>query len=191
MKVPKTDVLEQILDKINTELDLDRRGSQQIAMSGAINRLTLQLNDMNKETEFQNNKNQREVLYIKRLLIIFVIKTFLYFLVGVLIAVTENTYNIGIYYYFFLAVFTGVILLVMNRLLNYLSNLVLIYTIISVSCYSIYTTSGEVLHPTGLFFVATMVACLNHSFVYPTILINMVGIFFQIFFQSMQRGKDV
>jgi len=41
MKVPKTDGLEQILDKINTELDLDRRGSQQIAMSGAINRYTL------------------------------------------------------------------------------------------------------------------------------------------------------
>jgi len=41
MKVPKTDGLEQILDKINTELDLDRRGSQQIAMSGAINKITL------------------------------------------------------------------------------------------------------------------------------------------------------
>lgn len=121
-------------------------------------------------------------MYIKRLLIIFVLKTFLYFLLGVLIALTEENYNIGIYYYFFLSLFSGVILLIMNKMLNYLSNLVLIYTLISVSCYSIYTTSGEVLHPTGLFFVATMVACLNHSFVYPTILIIMVGIFFQVFF---------
>ena len=54
MKVPKTDGLEQILDKINTELDLDRRGSQQIAMSGAINKITLQLNDLNKETEYHD-----------------------------------------------------------------------------------------------------------------------------------------
>ena len=52
MKCPKTDGLEQILDKINTELDNDRRGSQQIAMTGAINRYTLQLNDLNKETEY-------------------------------------------------------------------------------------------------------------------------------------------
>jgi hypothetical protein len=52
MKVSKTEGLEAILDKINTELDLDRRGSARIAMSGAINRYTLQLNDLNKETEY-------------------------------------------------------------------------------------------------------------------------------------------
>jgi hypothetical protein len=107
-----------------------------------------------------------------------VIKTFLYFCLGVLISITENSNNIGIYYYFFLSLFTAVIFLIIGKMLNYLSNLVLIYTLISVSCYSIYTTSGEVLHPTGLYFVATMVACLNHSFVYPTILIILIGIFF-------------
>jgi hypothetical protein len=52
MKCPKTDGLEQILDKINTELDNDMRGTQQVAMSGAINRWTLRLNDLNKETEY-------------------------------------------------------------------------------------------------------------------------------------------
>jgi len=41
MKCPKTDGLEQILDKINTELDYDMRGSQQVNMSGAINNYTL------------------------------------------------------------------------------------------------------------------------------------------------------
>ena len=65
IKIPKTDGLEQILDKINTELDIDRRGgSQQIAMSGAINKYTLQFSDLNRETEYQNNKNQREIIYI-------------------------------------------------------------------------------------------------------------------------------
>jgi len=55
MKIPKTDGLEQILENINTELDNDRRG--QVA-SGSINKWSLQLNDMNKETEYQDNKNQ-------------------------------------------------------------------------------------------------------------------------------------
>jgi hypothetical protein len=49
MKIPKTDGLEQILENINTELDNDRRG--QVA-SGTINKLNLQLNDLNKETEY-------------------------------------------------------------------------------------------------------------------------------------------
>jgi|TARA_B110001450_G_C17199872_1_gene310907 hypothetical protein len=66
MKCPKTDGLENILDKINVELDIDRKGSQQVAMSGAINRWTLQLNDLNKETEYQDKKNVREIIYVKR-----------------------------------------------------------------------------------------------------------------------------
>jgi len=41
MKCPKTDGLENILDKINIELDNDMRGTQQVAISGAINRWTL------------------------------------------------------------------------------------------------------------------------------------------------------
>ena len=52
MKVPKTDGLENILDKINVELDIDRKGNQEVNVSGAINRWTLELNDMNKETEY-------------------------------------------------------------------------------------------------------------------------------------------
>ena len=66
MKCPKTDGLEAILDKINTELDNDRRGSEAMTMSGAINKYTLQLNDLNKETEYQDNKNSREIIYVKR-----------------------------------------------------------------------------------------------------------------------------
>ena len=41
MKCPKTDGLENILDKINTELDSDRKRSQYFSMSGEINRYTL------------------------------------------------------------------------------------------------------------------------------------------------------
>ena len=63
MKIPKTDGLEQILENINTELDNDRRG--QVA-SGTINKWNLQLTDLNKETEYQDNKNQREIIYVRR-----------------------------------------------------------------------------------------------------------------------------
>ena len=52
MKIPRNDGLEQILDKINTELENNMRGNQQVAMSGTINKITLQLNDLNKETEY-------------------------------------------------------------------------------------------------------------------------------------------
>jgi hypothetical protein len=88
MKVPKTDTLEQIIDKINTELDIDRRtfeqkdqdkgfvnsfgvnhmrlGTQLALTSGSINMWTLSLNDMNQETEYQENKNLREIVYVRR-----------------------------------------------------------------------------------------------------------------------------
>jgi len=55
--------MENILDKINIELDIDMRGNK-VAMGGTINRLTLQLNDLNKETEYQDNKNNREIIYV-------------------------------------------------------------------------------------------------------------------------------
>ena len=66
MKCPKTDGMENIIDRINIELDNEMKGSQQVVMSGAINRWTLQLNDLNKETEYQENKNNREIIYVQR-----------------------------------------------------------------------------------------------------------------------------
>ncbi len=64
MKCPKSDFLENILDKINIELDNDMRGAQQSSMIGVINRYTLELNDLNKETEYQDVKNGRETVYV-------------------------------------------------------------------------------------------------------------------------------
>ena len=67
MKVTKNEAIDQILDKINTELDYDMRGHHNnIAMSGEIIYYTLQLIDLNKETEYQENKNSREIIYVKR-----------------------------------------------------------------------------------------------------------------------------
>mgnify|MGYP000751539290 CR=1 FL=1 len=109
MKCPKTDGLENILDKINVELDNDMRGSQQVAMTGAINLWTLKLNDLNKETEYQDNKNGREIIYVKRQMLVFILTTMLFGLLGLVLIFTQDYTNIGIYYYVALTVFSIVI----------------------------------------------------------------------------------
>jgi hypothetical protein len=43
-----------------------RQGTQLALTSGSINRLTLSLNDMNQETVYQENKNLREIVYVRR-----------------------------------------------------------------------------------------------------------------------------
>jgi len=57
MKVTKNESIDQILDKINTELDNDMRSLHNISMRGEINYYTLQLTDLNKEAIYQDNKN--------------------------------------------------------------------------------------------------------------------------------------
>ena len=143
MKCPKTDGLEQILDKINTELDNDRRGSQQIAMTGAINRYTLQLNDLNKETEYQDTKNSREIIYVKRQMIVFIITTLLFGMFGVILSMTLDYTNIGIYYYISLSIFSIIVYQILPRVTTYLSNILLFYTVVIIFCYTIYTAESE------------------------------------------------
>ena len=185
MKCPKTDGLEQILDKINTELDNDRRGSQQIAMSGAINRYSLQLNDLNKETEYQDNKNSREIIYVKRQMIVFIITTLLFGLFGVSLSLTLDYTNIGIYYYISLSVFSIIVYYILPRVTTYLSNILLFYTVIIIFCYTIYTAESESLQPTGLIFVLALVAGLNHSFIYITVLMILISVIMHIFFSFL------
>ena len=116
MKCPKTDGLENILDKINVELDNDMRGSQQVAMSGAINRWTLQLNDLNKETEYQENKNNREIIYVKRQMVVFIITTLLFGLFGLTLSMTDGYTNIGIYYYVALSLFSIIVYYILPKI---------------------------------------------------------------------------
>jgi hypothetical protein len=141
MKIPKTDGLEQILENINTELDNDRRG--QVA-SGSINKWSLQLNDMNKETEYQDNKNQREIVYVRRQLLVFIITTMLFSVFGLTLYIFIDGFtNIGIYYYLGLSIFSFMIYQLLPRLYGYLSKALLIYTVIVIFCYTIYTSGSE------------------------------------------------
>jgi hypothetical protein len=105
MKIPKTDGLEQILENINTELDNDRRG--QVA-SGTINKWNLQLNDLNKETEYQDNKNQREIIYVRRQLLVFIVTTLIFSLFGLTLFLLIDFTNVGIFYYLGLSAFSFV-----------------------------------------------------------------------------------
>lgn len=173
MKVPKNDTLEQILDKINTELAIDRRsmayggsgqtvqstdtikkdadnnfgvnhmveGTQMALNSGSINRWTLTLNDMNQETEYQENKNFREIIYVRRQMAVFIITTIVFSIFGFILSMSIEFTNVGIYYYMGLSIFTLVIYYVLPNVTFYVSNILLFYTIIVIFCYTIYTSN--------------------------------------------------
>jgi len=78
-------------------------------MSGAINRWTLQLNDLNKETEYQDKKNNREIVYVKRQMTVFIATTVMYSIFGLVLSMTNDYTNIGIFYYVALSVFSIII----------------------------------------------------------------------------------
>ena len=50
IKCTKSQELNLIIDKINVQLDFNRRG--QLSLTGAINKVTLSFNDLNKEAEY-------------------------------------------------------------------------------------------------------------------------------------------
>jgi class 3 adenylate cyclase len=182
MKCPKTDGIEQILDRINTVLDQTMRGDTQAVMTGTINLWTLELNDLNKETEYQDNKNAREIVYVKRQMVVFIITTLLFGAFGLILSMTLDYTNIGIYYYVALSLFSLAVYFVLPYVLNYISNILLFYTAIVIFCYTIYTSEQESLQPTGLIFVLALVAGLNHSYIYLTMLMIVISVMMNIFF---------
>ncbi len=109
MKCPKSDFLENILDKINIELDNDMRGGQQSSINGLINRYTLELNDLNKETEYQEVKNGRETVYVQRAIVVFISTSILFAVLGILLSLILGYTNIGIYYYIALCILSIIV----------------------------------------------------------------------------------
>lgn len=119
------------------------RGHHNIAMSGEINYYTLQLIDLNKETEYQENKNSREIIYVKRQLIVFILNTMVFSILGLILSFIINYTNIGIIYYISLSVFSIAVYMILPKVTKYLSNLLLFYTVIIIFCYTIYTSRNE------------------------------------------------
>jgi hypothetical protein len=68
---------------------------------------------------------------------------------------------------------------------TYLSNLLLFYTVVVIFCYTIYTSESESLQPTGLIFVLALVAGLNHSYIYITVVMILVSVMMNIFFSFL------
>lgn len=106
MKVPKSDQLENILEKINLELDSDIRLSQNRSMSGAINPITMIFNDLNKETEYQEVKNSREQKYNSKILVVLALTCFTFGLLALSMTLTQDSTSTSIYFYFVLCLVT-------------------------------------------------------------------------------------
>lgn len=143
------------------------------------------MNDLNKETEYQDNKNSREIIYVKRQMIVFIVTTLLFAVMGLILSLTLNYTNIGIYYYCALSLFSIIVYNVLPRVTTYLSNVLLFYTVVVIFCYTIYTSESESLQPTGLIFVLALVAGLNHSYIYITMIMIVISVMMNIFFSFL------
>ena len=121
----------------------------------------------------------------------FILTTLLFALFGLALSLTEDYTNIGIYYYLSLSIFSIIVYFTLPKITTYLSNVLLFYTIIVISCYTIYTSESESLQPTGLIFVLALVAGLNHSYIYPTILMILLSVMMNIFFSFFTVDDEI
>lgn len=103
----------------------------------------------------------------------------------------ENYTNIGIYYYLGLSLFSMVMYQMLPRLYNYLSRTLLFYTVVVIFCYTIYTSGSESLQPAGLIFVLALVAGLNHSYIFPTIMMIMISVLLFNFFSFLVEDEGI
>jgi len=142
---------------------------------------------MNQETEYQENKNSREIIYVRRQMLVFILMTAIFSIFGLILYLTVNFTIVGIYYYVGLCVFTIVVFYLISNLTNFMSNFIMVYTLVIIFCYLIYTTNDNSLQPTGLLFVLGFVAGLNHSFIYPTMIIILVSDLVYIFFSLINK----
>ena len=148
------------------------------------------MNDLNKETEYQENKNQREITYIKKQLMVFILTTLLFALLGLVLLLLVDFTNVGIIYYLILSVFSMVILSLIPYLKLYISRVLFAYTIVVIACYTVYTSESASLQPCGLIFVLAFVAGLNHSYVYPTISMIALSVIMFIIFSFVSESYE-
>lgn len=118
-------------------------------------------------------------------MIVFIITTLLFGIFGLVISITLDYTNIGIYYYMALSIFSIIVYQILPRITTYLSNVLLFYTVIVIFCYTIYTSESESLQPTGLIFVLALVAGLNHSYIYITMVMIIISVMMNIFFSFL------
>lgn len=76
-------------------------------------------------------------------MLIFILTTMLFGLFGLVLMLTQDYTNIGIYYYTALTVFSIVTYILLPQLTSYLSNVIMFYTLVVIFCYTIYTSQSE------------------------------------------------
>lgn len=118
-------------------------------------------------------------------MIVFIVTTLLFGVFGLMLSLYIQYTNIGIYYYVALSLLSLIVYFVLPMVLNYLSNILLFYTAIVIFCYTIYTSESESLQPTGLIFVLALVAGLNHSYIYITMIMILVSVMMNVFFSFL------
>lgn len=123
-------------------------------------------------------------------MIVFIITTLLYAVFGLILSMTQDYTNIGIFYYVALSIFSIIVYQILPRVTNYLSNVLLFYTVVVIFCYTIYTSESESLQPTGLIFVLALVAGLNHSFIYITMAMILISVMMNIFFSFLAETES-
>lgn len=123
-------------------------------------------------------------------MLVFIVTTLLFGLFGFTLTLTDDYTNIGIYYYTALSVFSIVVYNILPLVTSYISNILLFYTVIVIFCYTIYTSESESLQPTGLIFVLALVAGLNHSYIYITMLMIIISVMMNIFFSFLTETDN-
>ena len=123
-------------------------------------------------------------------MIVFIITTLIFALFGLSLSLTADYTNIGIYYYVALSIFGLIIYNILPRVTVYLSNVLLFYTVVVIFCYTIYTSESESLQPTGLIFVLALVAGLNHSYIYITMIMIVISVMMNIFFSFLAEADS-
>lgn len=71
---------------------------------------------------------------------LFVLTTLLFGLIGLVLRISADFTNVGVIYYFILSAFTAVMVVALPYLKHHLSKVLLAYTIIVITCYSVYTS---------------------------------------------------
>lgn len=118
-------------------------------------------------------------------MLVFILTTVVFSIFGLILTLSIDFTNIGIYYYLGLSLLTFLIYYVLPKFTVYVSNVLLFYTVVVIFCYTIYTSNDMSLQPTGLIMVLALVAGLNHSFIYPTVCMILASVLMHVFFSFL------
>lgn len=184
-KCPKTETLENILANVNSQMDKNLQGTQLFAISGSINSLTLKINDINKETEYQERKNMRATSFFRRMISAMTVASLLFAIFGFVLTYFGVINQFAIYVNLIVALLSIVVSLTLPKNPQYLQNLILCYSLAIMVVYVIYTSQVNTLQRQGIFFATAIVAAINNSYILINLLMVVISILLTDYLQSI------